>query len=146
MSAGRKTDGDPNVVKFSINKVPPGSYHYRIVSVKGGKESVWSEEANIVVGTCQPYDPPADLKKEILENGDIRVTWSSDSTADGYVLYITNDGGLEKQRIQLGDPLVSEHILSDLDPNVLWYASVASFGTHCGEGILSPPLKLNEPK
>jgi len=92
---------NPNVVKFAINKVPPGSYHYRIVSVKGGKESVWSEESSILVGTCQLSAPPSDLKKEIQENGDIKISWSPDSTADGYVLHLTSEDGFEHRKIEL---------------------------------------------
>ena len=137
---------NPNVVKFAINKVPPGSYHYRIVSVKGGKESVWSEESSILVGTCQLSAPPSDLKKEIQENGDIKISWSPDSTADGYVLHLTSEDGFEHRKIELDDPLVSEHVLSDLDHSSVWFVDVASFGTHCGEGSRSLPIQLNELK
>jgi len=146
VSSEKKTNEDPNVVKFSINKVPPGSYHYRIVSVKGDKESAWSGEESVVVGTCQPYAAPTDLKKEIQENGDIKVTWSPDSTADGYALYVTSEDGSKERIIPLNNPLVSEHVLSDLDPNSNWFVRVSSFGTHCGEGNRSLPLQLNEPK
>lgn len=137
---------NPNVVKFAINKVPPGSYHYRIVSVKGGKESVWSEEASILVGACQLSAPPSDLKREIQENGDIKITWSPDSTADGYILHLTSEDGFEHRKIELDDPLSGEHILSDFDSKTVWFVDVASFGTHCGEGSRSLPIQLNKLK
>jgi hypothetical protein len=86
------------------------------------------------------------LKKEIQENGDIKISWSPDSTADGYVLHLTSEDGFEHRKIEFDDPLVSEHVLSDLDHSSVWFVDVASFGTHCGEGSRSLPIQLNELK
>uniref|UniRef100_A0A6C0CI99 Fibronectin type-III domain-containing protein n=1 Tax=viral metagenome TaxID=1070528 RepID=A0A6C0CI99_9ZZZZ len=136
-----------SLIKFSINKVPPGVYYYRVSSTKEGKESVWSEESSIVVENCQPSPPPTDLTSEVRENGEIKIKWSQDSTADGYALYVKSGeapkgDSSDNLRIVIDDPFMNEHILSDLDKNFVWFVAVASIGSHCGEGLLSLPLRI----
>lgn len=140
---GIRLDGsDEGLMQFSISKVPPGSYYYRVASVKGDKESVWTDEMNVAVQTCQPPAPPTELRQEESDSNSVLLKWNRVPTADGYVLYVTSEKSPKDFSIAIEDPLRTEHSLSDLDPQFEWKVTIASRGAHCGEGEPSSPLQL----
>jgi hypothetical protein len=132
---------------ISISKVPPGTYYFRFASQKGKVESKWSEEKRLEVSSSEPPSPPVDFQKQYNEDGSVKLSWTSDSTADGYHLYVKAEGtpvGDETDTlvIKIDDPFQTEHVLTDLSPNSVWQVSVASFTKHGGRGKISPALHI----
>ena len=133
--------------QFAISKVPPGTYYYRIASLKGKVESKWSEEKKLEVSSSQPPSFPVNFEKQHLEDGSIKLTWSSNSAADGYYLYVKAEGtpvGDETDTftIKIDDPYQTEHILTDLSANSVYQVSLASFTKHGGRSNISPALHI----
>jgi hypothetical protein len=147
-----RTIGGIDSGDFSINKVPEGRYYYRVASVKGRKESEWSPEGTIEVGSCTPNEPPKNIGSEIMESKDgkfdVFISWSADTTLDGYLVHLSHTtepvGNESDFLIKLvEDSSATGHIFQGLDASLKWYAIVASNNYHCGSNSFSSPIPLN---
>lgn len=133
---------------FKITKVPPGTYYYRVASVKGGVKSKWSDEYSITVGKCTSYPAPKNVvvSKNPENPTEVLVSWTPDTTGDGYILYVnaeTPPKGHEGNTlaIRIENPEVAEHALQGSGSGK-WYAAVATMSSYCGLGELSEPVQL----
>lgn len=77
--------------EFQINKVPNGTYYFRLVSVKNGKESEWSELGSVVINHYEVPDPPTDVQVKRISDG-IRISWQSDISAQLYKIMMRSVG------------------------------------------------------
>jgi hypothetical protein len=134
---------------FRITKVPPGTYYYRVASIKGDLKSPISEEYSITVGKCKPPSAPREVVASAnpSDPSEVTISWTPDTTGDGYVLYVNADvppTGHEGNtlEIKIDDPSITEHSLQGVSSGK-WYVSVANMSTYCGLGELSAPVELN---
>jgi hypothetical protein len=148
-----RTIGSITGSEFVISKVPEGKYFCYMTSISGARESGPSPLVEFNVEICTPPPAPENFTFKILENSiasgvKVLLSWKTELTLDGYAIHVTSDmipsgDNFDTHVIFIDDPVTGNYIIENLDPNLKWYAAIASIAAHCGEGHMSKALQLN---
>jgi hypothetical protein len=151
-AATARTIGSITGNEFVISKVPAGRYYCYMTSISGARESEPSPTVQFDVEVCTLPEPPEDFTSRVLSvmpsAAKVLLSWKAETTLDGYVIRLSYEHppvGDDSDHLitRIDDPETANHIMDGLDRNVQWYATISSLASHCGEGRMSAPLKLN---
>tara|TARA_R110001599_G_scaffold333068_1_gene548885 strand:- start:64 stop:831 length:768 start_codon:yes stop_codon:yes gene_type:complete len=130
--------------EFVINKVPNGTYYCRVVSVRNGKESIWSDIEKIVVNYHSTPDPPIDIQVKRMDK-EVRVSWQHDIAAQNYKIMMRSVGeGKVIDKIYVVNSNEGFYMISidDFDTNREYFCSVSMLTSPNSQSYFSEEIKL----
>jgi len=130
--------------EFVINKVPNGTYYCRVVSIRNGKESIWSDIETITVNYHSVPEPPTDIQVKILSD-EVRVSWQPDIAAQSYKIMMRSVGeGQVIDKIYVMESNEGFYMISmdDFDMNREYFCSVSMLTSPNSQSYFSEEIKV----
>lgn len=139
--------------EFEINKVPFGKYYFRVASKAGDLESELSEMHTVEVDFCTPVEAPKNVRSKVIQTDSnsfkVLISWQPEIASDGYVIHLNHNKPPAGDKsdymvIKVKNVDANSHLLEGLESSLRWYATVSCNGAHCGEGLPSESILLNQ--